>query len=286
MNETENRIGFILQKAILKLSASQEAKADAEILLAHVLNKSRTHLLAWPEKEISQTELTEFWRLIAQRQSGKPIAYLLGQQEFWSRLFAVNPDVLIPRPETELLIELALEKQPLNVLDLGAGSGAIAITLALELPHAHITAVDFCDKALQLAKINARNLQAENIAFLKSDWFDSIPTDSRFDLILSNPPYIEEGDIHLNQLNFEPITALSSGKEGLDDIRKIIQAAPGFFEEDGWLMLEHGFDQAESVRSLLKQSGFSAIESHCDLQGHERISIGRMTCKLKNCPDN
>jgi release factor glutamine methyltransferase len=249
-------------------------------LLAQATGKTRTYFRAWPEKLLTEAEETLFQNLLAQRLRGQPIAYITGIREFWSREFIVTPDVLIPRPETELLIELVLKrippKQPAQIADLGTGSGAIAITLALELPNTHITALDISPAALNIAEQNAARLGSDNIRFLQSDWFAALPCDERFDLIVSNPPYIAETDPHLQQgdVRFEPLSALSSGSDGLDAIRLIVRAASARLKPGGWLLFEHGWDQAESARALLAGAGFQTIESFADLQGHLRASGG------------
>lgn len=243
--------------------------------------KSRTHFRAWPEKELSAAQEAAFHALLEHRLAGHPIAHLIGSREFWSREFIVTPDVLIPRPETELLVERALERLPTGqaarIADLGTGSGAIAITLALERPCAEITALDSSPAALDIARQNALRLGAKNIRFIHSDWFSALGLGERFDLLVSNPPYIAEDDPHLKQgdLRFEPFAALASGPDGLGAIRHLIEEAPAHLHPGGGLWFEHGYDQAEAVRELLKTGGFIAIESYTDLQGHGRVSGGR-----------
>lgn len=252
---------------------------DAEVLLSHVLNKSRTYLRAWPEKELSSEQAARFFALVERRAGGEPVAYLTGTREFWSRQFRVTPDVLIPRPETELLVELALERlpagQPFRLLDLGTGSGALAVTLALERPLAEVVAVDFCPRALDVARSNALRLGAANVRFVLSDWFSTL-AEAAFDLIVSNPPYVASEDPYLRQngLPFEPITALTAGTDGLDAIRRIVPAALFRLAPGGTLLLEHGYDQATAVQNLLAEAGFHAIASHADLQGHPRVTLG------------
>jgi len=262
---------------------SGSPRLDAEILLAHITGKNRSHFRAWPEKELAPEEAAEFWRLVGQRREGVPIAYLIGLREFWSREFEVSPEVLIPRPETELLVEQALTIIPpdraARILDLGVGSGAIAITLALERPLAEVSALDLSPAALAVAQRNAARHRAGDVRFLHSDWFGALPHDKCFDVIVSNPPYIAETDPHLSRgdVRFEPALALSSGADGLNDIRRIVRQAPAHLVSGGWLLIEHGYDQAEAVRGLLQQTGFEAVASHADLQGHRRVSGGRLS---------
>ncbi len=259
---------------------SDSPRLDAEVLLSHVTGKSRTHFRAWPENELPAEQEAAFLDLLEKRLAGHPIAHLTGSREFWSREFFVTPDVLIPRPETELLIELALERisanQKASIADLGTGSGAIAVTLALELPNSQITALDFSAKALAIAMQNADRLGAKNIRFIQSDWFAGLPSSETFDLIVSNPPYIAEDDPHLSEgdVRFEPLSALAAGQDGLSDIRRIIREAPAQLNTGGWLLFEHGYDQSEAAQALLMEAGFRQVASFADLQGHLRASGG------------
>jgi release factor glutamine methyltransferase len=256
-------------------------RLEAEILLSLAINKPRTHLRAWPDKLLATEQENQFNQLLEQRLQGRPIAYIVGHREFWSREFLVTADVLIPRPETELLVELALERMPANqtlrIADLGTGSGAIAITLALERPLTKVMALDYSSTALTIAKQNASRLQAKNIEFLQSDWLSTLPCSAQFDLIVSNPPYIAENDPHLTQgdVRFEPRLALTSGAEGLDAIRQIIQQAPSYLVKGGWLLFEHGYDQADAAQALLRAAGFYNVASFRDWQGHWRVSGGQ-----------
>lgn len=275
-------IGNALRDAAERLQAvSETARLEAEVLLGAITGKSRTHFFAWPDKALSCEEETGFHQLVQRRCQGTPIAYLTGTREFWSREFAVTPDVLIPRPETELLVELALERIPTDrafrIADLGTGSGAIAVTLALERPMAQVTALDISPAAIAVARHNAERLGANNVRFLLSDWFAALSGEPRFDLIVSNPPYIAENDPHLSQgdVRFEPRTALSSGPDGLDAVRKISREAPRHLNQDGWLLFEHGFDQAETVAAVLSEQKFSGIQGVHDLQGHRRVTFGK-----------
>ncbi|SCY13087.1 peptide chain release factor N(5)-glutamine methyltransferase [Nitrosospira sp. Nsp13] len=255
---------------------------DARMLLQSVLNASHAHLAAHPEHELTAEQAQSFHLLTARRVHGEPVAYLMGKREFYSLDFNVTPAVLIPRPETELLVDLALERLPLDrpckVLDLGTGSGAIALTIAKHRPLADIMAVDSSAGAVAIAKINARQLNASNVRIIETDWFDGL-SGERFDLIVSNPPYVADGDPHLTQgdLRFEPRMALTegAGDDGLDCIRFIITSAPLYLVADGTLLFEHGYDQAEACRHLLGEAGFHSVLSRSDLAGIPRVSGGR-----------
>lgn len=261
------------------------AAAEARMLLGHVLQRPAVWLVAHDDAELEEEQLVLFSSLCARRRGGEPIAYLIGQREFYGREFQVAPGVLIPRPETELLVDLALTKvgaggtatQPPRILDLGTGSGCIAISIALECPKCEVVAIDASSAALAIAKTNATRLGA-NVCFRNGDWFSPLAAlvSERFDLIVSNPPYIAAADPHLAQgdLVHEPPTALASGADGLDAIRTIIAEAPGFLHPGGSLWLEHGYDQAEAVKELLLAAGFMAIEPHTDLAGIIRITGG------------
>lgn len=278
-------IAAALVDARKKLPAS-----EARLLLGHVLQKPSAWLLAHDDAALDAAALHAFNALVARREAGEPIAYLLGHREFFGRDFVTEPGVLIPRPETELLVDIALKKLGVGdaaaktetarnapqILDLGTGTGCIAITLALECPQARVTAVDASAAALAIAKENAQQLNA-TVRFLQSDWCASVAGET-FDLIVSNPPYIAAADAHLTQgdLRFEPPAALASGVDGLDAIRHIIATATAHLSPQGQLWLEHGYDQAEAVRNLLVAAGFVAIEQHRDLAGIVRVSGGEV----------
>ncbi|AUF94933.1 peptide chain release factor N(5)-glutamine methyltransferase [Pseudomonas shirazensis] len=273
-------IASLLRNA--QLPDSPTERLDAELLLAAALGKSRSFLHTWPERIVSSEAAQVFADYLARRRDGEPVAYILGQQGFWKLDLEVAPDTLIPRPDTELLVETALELQaggPARLLDLGTGTGAIALALASERPVWQVVAVDRIDAAVALAERNRQRLQLSNVEVRKSHWFDALAGE-RFAMILSNPPYIRAADPHLvaGDVRFEPSSALVAGDDGLDDLRVIIAQAPEHLVEGGWLLLEHGYDQADAVRELLSQQGFTEVASRRDLGGHERISLGRLPC--------
>jgi release factor glutamine methyltransferase len=256
-----------------------EARSEAQTLLQTVLVVNRAYLLAHPERVLTEQEHSRYQASLLRRLQGEPLAYILGEREFFGLNFKVTPATLIPRSDTELLVELALARIPspgCRVLDLGTGSGAIALAIAHTRPDAEVTAVDASEAALAVAQENARRLQVRHASFVHSDWFSAL-AGRRFDLIVSNPPYIAENDRHLVQgdLRFEPSSALASGSDGLHDIRRIIGEAGAHLVAGGWLMLEHGYDQAEQVRALLLKAGFKNIRSDKDLAGIERVSSGQ-----------
>jgi release factor glutamine methyltransferase len=274
-------IQAVLTSAVNRLQSHTESPLlDAEILLCHVLEKNRSYLRTWPERELTRQQNIAFTDLLRQREQGRPIAYLTGTKEFWSREFMVNPDVLIPRPETELLVDLSLNlidyDKPCRILDLGTGSGIVAITLAAERPLANIIATDSSPTALAVAQENAKRLQVNNVIFIESNWFDNIPQQP-FDLIVSNPPYIAETDPHLNQgdLRFEPRFALVSDDLGLKDIKAIVSFAHQWLSPNAYLMLEHGYNQSAAVQALLHDFSYQNIDSFSDLSGHPRVTRGQ-----------
>ena len=254
---------------------------DAEHLLLHVLARPRSWLFAHADDAVTATEAAGFLALVERRAQGEPVAYLTGTQGFWSLELAVTPATLIPRPETERLVELALERLPagvaVHVADLGTGSGAIALAIARERPQAQVIASDASAAALEVARANAERNRVRNVQFRQGDWLAPLAGE-RFDLIASNPPYIADGDPHLcaGDLRFEPPTALSSGADGLDAIRVIVRDARAMLQPGGWLLLEHGWDQGDAVRALLQGGGYGDVATEQDLEARDRISLGRM----------
>ena len=264
--------------------AEVEARSEAEALLAHALGRNRSWLYAWGDALPTAAEREAFEALLTRRLAGEPVAYLIGRRGFWTLDLQVTADTLIPRPETECLVELALARLPADrasaVADLGTGSGAIALALAAERPRAQVLATDASSGALAVARANAAAHRLRNVTFAEGDWGDWFgPLQSgRFDLIASNPPYIAEGDAHLQRgdLRHEPATALSSGADGLDAIRAIVAGAPAHLLPGGWLLLEHGWDQGDALRGLLRAVGFIAVETVQDLERRDRVSLGRL----------
>ncbi|MBK8182845.1 MAG: peptide chain release factor N(5)-glutamine methyltransferase [Candidatus Competibacteraceae bacterium] len=262
------------------MAVSDTPRLEAEVLLAAALNRPRSDLRAWPERLPQPEQAARFAAWIERRQAGEPVAYLLGRREFWSLDLEVTPDTLIPRPETELLVELALERlpadRPIRVADLGTGSGAIALAVARERPQARIVATDRSVAALRVAQRNARRLGLSHVEFRAGDWFAPLQGE-HFELIVSNPPYVAAVDSRWREgeLRFEPVAALVAGEEGLDAIRALIAQAPDYLQPAGWLLLEHGYDQGEVVPALLRQRGFCEVADHLDASGLSRSSSGR-----------
>jgi release factor glutamine methyltransferase len=254
-------------------------RLDAEILLAHVLKVSRVHLHAYPEQILTSMQQSDFENLMQRCHLGEPVAYLTERQAFWSMDLRVTSATLIPRPETELLVELALQVSDdvnMKVADLGTGSGAVALALASEKPAWDIYATDFSVDALSVAKENAERLKIKNIVFRQGDWCDALPK-HLFDIIVSNPPYVATGDVHLAQsvYDYEPHAALFSREKGLSDIRRIIARALGYLKPGAFLMLEHGFEQAAAVSNLLADAGYMDIKTISDLAGLDRVTMGK-----------
>jgi len=259
----------------------REARLDAQVLASRALEVNRTWLIAHDQDVLTPAQAEAVETLAARRQEGEPVAYILGEKEFYGRMFKVTPNVLIPRPETELLVEAALERlpkdRPVSVLDLGTGSGCIAITLALEYPKARVTAVDRMEAALAVARENAHRLDS-TVEFLNSRWFAEL-AGRRFDLIVGNPPYVASGDPHLRQgdVRREPPSALSSGAGGLDDLKEIVREAPAHLRPGGWLLLEHGYNQAPSVHTMLQCGGLGQLQVWPDLAGLPRVSGAQLS---------
>ncbi len=254
--------------------------SEARLLLAHALGVARSHLVAHAERALAPDEEHRYAALVARRAAGEPVAYVVGEREFWGLPLRVTPAVLIPRPETEMLVERALamvpERSPLAVLDLGTGSGAVAIAIARERPSARVLATDASARALEVARDNARRHGAR-VELALGDWLAAASPERRFDLIVSNPPYVASGDPHLarGDVRFEPRAALDGGRDGLDCIRRIAREARARLAPGGWLALEHGFDQADSCRALLAEAGYQDVRDFDDLAGRPRVCVGR-----------
>ena len=269
--------------ALAGAAAVLGTRLDAELLLAHVLDVSRANVIARDERVLTPEEQGDFERLLARRVAGEPLAYLTGTREFWSLELEVTKDVLVPRPETELLVEWFLSfprKRESSVLDVGTGSGAIALAIAKECPEASVIATDASQAALAVARSNARRLGISNVTFELADLFKTLDPglrrgDNGFDVIVSNPPYVAENDPHLADLKFEPALALTSGVDGLDALREIVAQAPRHLGPGGWLLVEHGGTQGPAVRELFRMAGFGSIETRRDLAGLERATGGR-----------
>jgi len=257
---------------------SDSARLDTELLLAHCLEKNRTYLFAWPEKTLTARQIKEFQTCMDRRLSGEPVAYILGVREFWSLSLKVNDSTLIPRPDTETLVELSLAKlssKNERILDLGTGTGAIALAIAKECPHASVIACDKSNGAVILAEQNRKDNGLANVKVMQSDWFDNV--EGRFSVIISNPPYIDEGDEHLSQgdVQFEPKSALIAGDNGLADLAHIISCSPHYLASNGWLLLEHGWKQGAEVRRLMEVEGFTHVQTIPDLNGQDRVTEGQ-----------
>jgi len=271
----------LIQLAVDQFTDSDTAKLDAQLLLGDVLGRDRTWLMTWDDVDVSEADQHQFQALVARRARGEPIAHILGYREFWGLSFECNASTLIPRPETELLVEKALQLGLLakaRVLDLGTGTGAIALALASEKPDWQITATDFSNEALALARRNQINLGIDNVELVKSDWFSAIQPQRQFHLVVSNPPYVDPGSPYLNKgdVRFEPRSALTAENAGLADIEQIATIAAGYLQPNGWLMVEHGYEQAGPVAEIFRRSGFSAISNHKDLAGWPRVTAGKI----------
>ncbi len=256
---------------------SDSPRLDAELLLGHLTGWNRAQIFMRLNEPLDAETKSAFDKLVARRAKQEPVAYLTGEKGFWTLTLKVGPGVLVPRPETELLVEWALEvvrdQRGPRIADLGTGSGAIALALATERADAKVIATDFSDAALAIARDNAHQLELQRVSFRNGSWLEPLAGE-RCDLIVSNPPYITLGDTHLQTLRHEPLMALTDGGDGLNAIREIVAAAPEHLQSGGWLLLEHGYDQAAAVRELLAQAGFRQIESRTDLGGHERATGG------------
>lgn len=262
-----------------------QSRLEAEVLLAHILQRERAYLYTWPDKPLTVLELTQFKDLVIRREQGEPIAYIIGQKEFWSQPLHISDAVLIPRPETESLVEQVLHYLPrhnsnIRILELGTGSGAVALSLAKECPAWQIVATDISEAALQVAQFNAKTLDESNITWLQGEWYEALsslePKQRIFNAIVSNPPYISEDDPHLFQgdLRYEPKNALVSGETGLEALKHIIMEAPKYLENHAALFLEHGATQAASLCDLLETTGFTGVKTIKDLAGVNRVTLG------------
>ncbi len=271
-------IAGLLAEARKELQDSDSPALDAELLLCHVLGKPRSFLFTWPEQEVGELLAAQFHQLLVRRVSGEPVAHLLGRREFYGHEFLVSADTLIPRPDTELLVDVVLEKlpaeQPLRIADLGTGTGAIAISLALARPAWQLLAVDYIVAVLDLVERNVRRLRAANVMPIQSSWYSRLQ--GPFDAIVSNPPYIRANDVHLKRgdVRFEPRSALVSGDDGLDDIRLIVAGAPARLGAGGLLAIEHGHDQGAAVCDLFRRAGFQSVETRRDYGDNERVTFG------------
>jgi release factor glutamine methyltransferase len=276
-------VSALLKKSAELSTVSDTPRLDVEVLLSHILDKDRSFLYTWPEHQLNEQQQQCFDDYFQRRSEGEPVAHIIGQREFWSLPFKVTPATLIPRPETELLVELALGlpvSDRAEVLDLGTGTGAIALALASEKNHWQITAVDAVPAAVQLAEENRQQLKSllnkgfANIQVFQSDWFAELKG-QLFDTIVSNPPYICEGDQHLKQgdVRFEPLSALVADEQGLSDLQAIINGAQIYLKPNGWLLLEHGFDQGAVVQEMMHNAGYESVATHTDLAGKDRVSL-------------
>lgn len=268
-----------LQQAVVALCGGDSPKRDAEILLGFVTGKPRSWLIAFDDAELDAQQQEQLNALLARRVNGEPIAHLVGEREFWSLPLRVSDATLIPRPDTEVLVEQALAHLPAaatSLLDLGTGTGAIALALASERPTCQVLGCDRIAAAVELAQDNAQRLHIDNARFILSNWFSDLPA-QRFDLIVSNPPYIDAADEHLQQgdVRFEPLSALVADDQGLADLRFIIHTAPHWLHAGGWLLLEHGWQQGAAVRAIMTQHGYQAVSTVDDYGGHPRVTLGQ-----------
>lgn len=270
----------VAKQQLINAGLTDSPQIDAELLLCHTLDKPRSYLFTWPEKNLTSEQELQFSSFLEQRIQGHPIAHIIGQREFWGLNLKVTADTLIPRPDTETLIEAALELKPgdnstCSILDLGTGTGAIALALKSELSQCQVIAVDQSRAALEVAQHNAQSNQLD-VQFIHSNWLSAIE-DQQFNCIVSNPPYIEDDDPHLQQgdVRFEPLSALASGQDGLDDIRIICQQGYSHIKPNGWLIIEHGYNQAEAIHELFAQYGYQNIQLRKDYGGNPRVTLGQ-----------
>ncbi|WP_392340065.1 peptide chain release factor N(5)-glutamine methyltransferase [Moritella marina] len=274
-----NTIAQILQWAVKQLTDSESPKLDAEVILCFLLEKDRSYLFAWDDKVLDDEIISRFSALITRRQAGEPVAHILGYREFWSLELEVSADTLIPRPDTEVLVEQALACMPTQtcqVLDLGTGTGAIALALASESPQARVIAIEYNQSAAALARRNAKRCGLD-VEVLQGSWFEPLQSGLRFDVIVSNPPYIEAHDPHLamGDVRFEPLTALVADEDGLADLKHIISHGYAFLNAGGWLLVEHGFEQGAAVRDLFIAADYHQVITHKDYGNNDRITVGQ-----------
>ncbi len=274
----EKSVQDLIQIAVNQCQqVSTTAELDAQILLCWVIKKPRSWLFAYPDARLNEEQVRQFESLVLRRQQGEPVAYLVGSKGFFDLQLEVCPDVLVPRPETECLVDYVLshgnQASSAQILDLGTGSGAIALALAHACPSWSVVATDVSEAALVVAERNRQRVGCDNVTLVRSDWYAALSQTQRFDVIVSNPPYVAQQDPHLSRLAFEPLSALVSGSDGLDDIRLIIEKAPNFLVDNGLLLIEHGYDQAERIVMMAKKRGFKEVCSHTDLAGVDRFVV-------------
>jgi release factor glutamine methyltransferase len=276
-------IADCLKKSSQFIEIGDSPRLDVEIILAHILQKDRTYLFTWPEKELTEEQVNQFNQFFSRRLTGEPVAHIIGQREFWSLPIMVNSSTLIPRPDTELLVEAVLglfaddESHHHRLLDLGTGSGALVLALANEKKSWQCIGVDKEVAAVELAEKNRAHLKLDNVTLLQSDWFSALASEAAFDVIVSNPPYIDPTDEHLTQgdVRFEPLSALIADKKGLADLEFIIAHAPKYLTSNGWLLVEHGHDQGAAVRDLFTANHFDNINTFRDFGRNERVTVGK-----------
>ncbi len=269
-------LAAVLKQAYIQLEQFESARLDAEILLAHVLNRTRSYLHGWPDTILSRSQLHEYQRLIKRRSKGEPIAYLIGRREFWSMDLVVTRETLVPRPETETLVEQTLTRIPATeqwrIVDLGTGCGAIALAIASERPHCEVIATDLSPATLKVARDNLRRTAINNMYLLLGSWCSPLRPRST-DLIVCNPPYIAQDDVHLlgDGVRCEPPRALASGPDGLEDLRTLVRQATTVLRPGGWLLMEHGYEQGPAVETLLEDGGYTEIRDYPDSAGNPRV---------------
>ncbi len=283
---TKNTIANCLKQSAQLADVSDSPRLDIEILLSYILQKNRTYLFTWPEQELTVEQSKNFNEFFARRLTGEPIAHIIGQREFWSLPLMVNNSTLIPRPDTELLVEAALglfnddaNNQSRRLLDLGTGTGAIVLALAHEKKSWQCVGVDKELAAVELAEKNRVQLKLNNVSIQRSDWFSAFINETPFDIIVSNPPYIDPNDEHLSEgdVRFEPLSALIADNNGLADLEYIVAHASQYLKESGWLLVEHGYDQGSAVRDLFTANNFDQVNTFRDFGGNERVTLGRKT---------